>query len=74
MVSICCFLQLDKSNIRIKTLKRQVDEAEEENARLNSAKRKVQRELDDAMEANDELSREVQSLRSRLRLVFPNSI
>jgi len=58
---------MEKINARVKALKRQVDEAEEENTRLNSSKRKVQRELDDYIEANEELSREVQSLRNRLR-------
>ena len=37
-------------NTRVKALKRQVDEAEEEVARLNSQKRKVQRDLDDQIE------------------------
>lgn len=58
---------MDKVNARVKTLKRSVDEAEEENTRLNSSKRKIQRELDDYIEANEELSREVQNLRNRLR-------
>lgn len=60
-------LQMEKVNTRVKTLKRSVDEAEEENTRLNAAKRKIQRELDDYIEANEELTREVQSLRNRLR-------
>lgn len=58
---------MDKVNARVKALKRSVDEAEEENTRLNSSKRKIQRELDDYIEANEELSREVQNLRNRLR-------
>ena len=62
-------LQMEKVNTRVKTLKRSVDEAEEENTRLNAAKRKIQRELDDYIEANEELTREVQSLRNRLRWV-----
>ena len=36
---------MDKVNARVKALKRSVDEAEEENTRLNSSKRKIQREL-----------------------------
>ena len=61
----CCSLcpQLEKMNNRVKALKRQVDEAEEECARINAQKRKVQRELDDQMEQNDVLVRETQSLR-----------
>ena len=58
---------MEKVNARVKSLKRSVDEAEEENTRLNSSKRKTQRELDDYIEANEELNREVQSLRNRLR-------
>lgn len=58
---------MEKVNARVKTLKRSVDEAEEENTRLNASKRKIQRELDDYIEANEELTREVQSLRNRLR-------
>lgn len=58
---------MDKVNARVKALKRSVDEAEEENTRLNSSKRKIQRELDDYIEANEELTREVQNLRNRLR-------
>ena len=50
-------------NNRVKAVKRQVDEAEEECARVNAQKRKVQRELDDQMEQNDVLVRETQSLR-----------
>lgn len=59
--------QMEKVNARVKTLKRSVDEAEEENTRLTTAKRRIQRELDDVTEANEELTREVQSLRNRLR-------
>ena len=58
---------MEKVNARVKALKRSVDEAEEENTRLNASKRKTQRELDDYIEANEELNREVQSLRNRLR-------
>ena len=39
--------QVDKMNARYKALKRQLDEAEEENSRLNQQKRKLQRDLDD---------------------------
>lgn len=47
----------------MKALKRQVDEAEEESARINAQKRKLQRELDDQMEQNDVLVRETSQLR-----------
>lgn len=71
-VSIClpmclsCF-QMEKANSRMKQLKRQLEEAEEEATRANASRRKLQRELDDASEANEGLTREVTSLKNRLR-------
>ncbi|MEQ2158573.1 hypothetical protein GOODEAATRI_013617 [Goodea atripinnis] len=59
--------QMEKSNVRVKQLKHQLEEAEEEAQRVAAARRKLQRELDEATEANDALSREVSSLRSKLR-------
>uniref|UniRef100_A0AAR2LJ29 Myosin, heavy chain 11b, smooth muscle n=1 Tax=Pygocentrus nattereri TaxID=42514 RepID=A0AAR2LJ29_PYGNA len=60
--------QVEKANTRVKQLKRQVEESEEESQRAAAARRKLQRELDEASEANDALSREVSSLKSKLRL------
>lgn len=62
-----CSPQVEKSNVRVKQLKHQLEEAEEESQRVAAARRKLQRELDEATEANDALSREVSSLRSKLR-------
>uniref|UniRef100_A0A1W7RA51 Myosin heavy chain, non-muscle n=1 Tax=Hadrurus spadix TaxID=141984 RepID=A0A1W7RA51_9SCOR len=59
--------QIDKSNSRTKTLKRQVEEAEEECSREKTQRRKLQRDLEDAQEANEALTREVTTLRNRLR-------
>ncbi|KAM9371293.1 myosin-10 [Phaethornis superciliosus] len=59
--------QLEKANARMKQLKRQLEEAEEEATRANASRRKLQRELDDATEANEGLSREVSTLKNRLR-------
>ena len=50
-------------NARVKGLKRQVDEAEEEVARLSAQKRKIQRDLDDQIEANESAAREISSLK-----------
>lgn len=58
---------MEKSNVRVKQLKHQLEEAEEEAQRVAAARRKLQRELEEALEANDGLSREVSSLRSKLR-------
>ncbi|XP_015234896.1 PREDICTED: myosin-11-like [Cyprinodon variegatus] len=59
--------QMEKSNVRVKQLKHQLEEMEEEAQRVAAARRKLQRELDEATETNDALSREVSSLRSKLR-------
>ncbi|XP_030590764.1 myosin-11-like isoform X2 [Archocentrus centrarchus] len=59
--------QVEKSNVRVKQLKHQLEEAEEEAQRVAGARRKLQRELEEATEANDALSREVSSLKSKLR-------
>ncbi|KAM4535463.1 uncharacterized protein V3H82_025223 [Fundulus diaphanus] len=59
--------QMEKSNVRVKQLKHQLEEAEEEAQRVAAARRRLQRELDEATEANDALSREVSTLRSKLR-------
>ncbi|XP_036943976.1 myosin-11-like [Acanthopagrus latus] len=59
--------QAEKGNVRVKQLKHQLEEAEEEAQRVAAARRKLQRELEEASEANDTLNREVSSLRSKLR-------
>lgn len=60
-------LKAEKSNTRMKQLKRQLEESEEESQRATAARRKLQRELDEATEANDAMSREINSLKSKLR-------
>ena len=60
---IVLFFKLDKSNNRVKALKRQLDEAEEEVTRANGQKRKLQRDLDEQMEANENMTREMSTLR-----------
>ncbi|XP_066518947.1 myosin-10 isoform X2 [Hoplias malabaricus] len=65
--------QMEKANSRMKQLKRQLEEAEEEATRANASRRKLQRELDDATEANEALSREVNTLKNRLRRGGPVS-
>lgn len=59
--------QAEKANTRMKQLKRQLEESEEESQRATAARRKLQRELDEATEASDAMSREVNSLKSKLR-------
>uniref|UniRef100_A0A673WPD3 Myosin, heavy chain 10, non-muscle n=1 Tax=Salmo trutta TaxID=8032 RepID=A0A673WPD3_SALTR len=62
--------QMEKANSRMKQLKRQLEEAEEEATRANASRRKLQRELDDATEASEGLTREVNTLKNRLRPTF----
>ena len=64
---VCFQSQVDKVTSRVKALKRQLDEAEEECTRINSQKRKIQRELDEQVEGNEVLQRENDTLKSRLR-------
>uniref|UniRef100_A0A3Q3GIU4 Cingulin-like 1 n=1 Tax=Labrus bergylta TaxID=56723 RepID=A0A3Q3GIU4_9LABR len=59
--------QKDQLNLRLKALKRQMDEAEEEIDRLEHSKKKLQRDLDDQQEANDQLQSQVKTLRSEMR-------
>ncbi|XP_059808534.1 cingulin-like protein 1 isoform X1 [Hypanus sabinus] len=59
--------QKDQLNLRLKALKRQVDEAEEEIDRLENAKRKLQRELEEQIETNEELQGQMNALKKDLR-------
>nr|CAG4640602.1 EOG090X00BY [Eulimnadia texana] len=59
--------QVEKSNNRVKALKRQLDEAEEEISREKAQRRKAQREFEDALESQESMSRELTSLKSKMR-------
>jgi len=59
--------QLEKVNNRNKSLKRQMDELEEECSREKGIRRKVQRELEDSLEANEALTREIGNLKNKIR-------
>lgn len=61
------YAQAEKTNSRMRQLKRQLEEAEEEVARANASRRKLQRELDDVTESADAMNREVSTLKSKLR-------
>lgn len=52
---------------RVKNMKRQLDDSEEEVTRLNGTKRKLQRDLDENNETLESAQREVNQLRQRLR-------
>ncbi|XP_072917190.1 cingulin isoform X1 [Hemitrygon akajei] len=52
----------DQLTLRVKALKRQVDEAEEEIERLETARKKSLRELEEVHEANEQLQSRIKSL------------
>ncbi|XP_069796273.1 cingulin-like [Narcine bancroftii] len=52
----------DQLTLRVKALKRQVDEAEEEIERLEAARKKSLRELEEVHEANEQLQNRIKSL------------
>lgn len=54
-------------NSRIKALKRQLDETEEEVSREKAARRKIQRELEDLIAENESKERELTTLKNKLR-------
>ncbi|KAM8762801.1 cingulin-like protein 1 isoform 3-T3 [Acanthopagrus schlegelii] len=59
--------QRDQLNLRLKALKRQMDEAEEEIDRLEHSKKKLQRDLEEQQEANDQLQSQLKALRTEMR-------
>lgn len=59
--------QVEKGNARVKALKRQLDEAEEEITREKAQKRKAQRECEDMLESHESMTREINNLKSKLR-------
>lgn len=59
--------QVEKGNGRVKALKRQLDEAEEEITREKAQKRKAQRECEDMLESHESMTREINNLKSKLR-------
>ncbi|XP_045544587.1 cingulin-like protein 1 isoform X2 [Salmo salar] len=59
--------QKDQLNQRLKTAKRQMDGAEEEIERLENSKRKLQRDLDEQIETNDQILSQLNALRSEMR-------
>jgi len=65
--------QMEKLSNRIKTLKKHLEEVEEECSKEKAARRKAQRELEDTVEANEVLNRELVSLRNKLRRSGPGS-
>lgn len=60
--------QKDQLSLRLKAMKRQVEEAEEEIDRLESSKKKLQRELEEQMDLNEQLQGQLNSMKKDLRL------
>lgn len=59
--------QLDKSNARVKQLKRTMEETEDELSKEKMQRRKIQREVEDMLEAQEAQNREISSLKTKLR-------
>ncbi|XP_071611154.1 cingulin-like protein 1 isoform X2 [Heliangelus exortis] len=60
--------QKDQLSLRLRAMKRQVQEAEEEIDRLESAKKKLQRELEEQQDMNEELQGKLNAAKKELRL------
>ncbi|XP_048189137.1 cingulin-like protein 1 [Perognathus longimembris pacificus] len=60
--------QKDQLSLRLKAMKRQVEEAEEEIDRLESSKKKLQRELEEQLDVNEHLQGQLNSIKKDLRL------
>ncbi|XP_051836681.1 cingulin-like protein 1 [Antechinus flavipes] len=60
--------QKDQLSLRLKAMKRQVEEAEEEIDRLESSKKKLQRELEEQMDVNEQLQGQLSNMKKNLRL------
>ncbi|CAK6432197.1 unnamed protein product [Pipistrellus nathusii] len=60
--------QKDQLSLRLKAMKRQVEEAEEEIDRLESSKKKLQRELEEQMDVNEQLQGQLNNLKKNIRL------
>ncbi|NXL27564.1 CGNL1 protein, partial [Glaucidium brasilianum] len=58
--------QKDQLSLRLKAMKRQVEEAEEEIDRLESAKKKLQRELEEQLDMNEQLQGQLNSAKKEL--------
>ncbi|XP_058011985.1 cingulin-like protein 1 isoform X2 [Ahaetulla prasina] len=54
-------------SLRLKAMKRQVEEAEEEIDRLENTKKKLQRDLEDQVDLNDQLQGQLTTIRQDLR-------
>ncbi|XP_055986672.1 cingulin-like protein 1 [Sorex fumeus] len=60
--------QKDQLSLRLRAMKRQVEEAEEEIDRLESSKKKLQRELEEQLDVNEQLQGQLSALKKDLRL------
>ncbi|XP_060115801.1 cingulin-like protein 1 [Heteronotia binoei] len=67
--------QKDQLSLRLKAMKRQVEEAEEEIDRLESAKKKLQRDLEEQVDFNDQLQGQLNAIKKELRYrKLPNKV
>ncbi|XP_051975487.1 cingulin-like protein 1 isoform X1 [Xyrauchen texanus] len=59
--------QRDQLALRLKALKRQLDEAEEEIERLENSRKKLQRDVEEQQEVNDQLQTQLSAMRCDIR-------
>lgn len=58
---------MSQSNARVKQLKRTMEETEDELSKEKMQRRKIQREVEDMLEAQEAQNREISSLKTKLR-------
>ncbi|KAG9489415.1 hypothetical protein GDO78_005406 [Eleutherodactylus coqui] len=58
--------QKDQLSLRLKSMKRQVEEAEEEIDRLESAKKKLQRDLEEQVDVNEQIQAQLNAAKKEL--------
>lgn len=58
--------QKDQLSLRLKSMKRQVEEAEEEIDRLESSKKKLQRDLEEQIDLNEQLQTQLNAAKKEL--------
>ena len=59
--NVLVLYQAEKNSTRVRSMKRALEEMEEDNSRLTTAKRRIQREVDDLNEQIENLQRELRN-------------
>ena len=59
--NVLVLYQAEKNSTRVRSMKRALEEMEEDNSRLTTARRRIQREVDDLNEQIENLQRELRN-------------